>query len=510
MEFTPKQKSFGLIGMVLTLGLVACAPPKSQSPGSNPGGNPAGIPMASPQPSAQATATATPTQTASAQPTPAPVAGVSLAASVSATYPAKAAPGVATNATLAATFTRAMDPATINASTFLVRQGTTPIPGTVSYDGTTAIFRPTTPLAPNTTYTATLTDGVRAPGQNAAGSPTSWDFTTGAGADTSAPLLLTTTPANAAPNVAQNFRPTAAFNEPMNPATITAATFTVTQGTTPVAGTVTYTGTTATFTPTAILAANTTYTGRLTTGAKDLAGNPLAGDVVWQFTTATGASPAPVVSVAPVTSLPTVALGATLSQYAVFAYTTVTSAGMVGTVITGDLGLSPGSSVTGFPPAVLNGTLHVADTTAAIAKGELTIAYNDAAGRTLSTGVAGNIGGQTLFPGLYKSTGTLEVSTGNLILDAQGNPNAVFIFQVADTFSVSSGLQVTLAGGAKAANVFWQVGNSANIGTMAVMKGNILAHQSVWLANGASLEGRALASNAAVTLDNNVITKPAS
>ncbi|MBC7545590.1 MAG: DUF3494 domain-containing protein, partial [Candidatus Sericytochromatia bacterium] len=301
--------------------------------------------------------------------------------------------------------------------------------------------------------------------------------------------------------VAQNFRPTAAFNEAMNPATITAATFTVTQGTTPVAGTVTYTGTTATFTPTAILAANTTYTGRLTTGAKDLAGNALTGDVVWQFTTEAAASPVAVAGQLPVT------LGTALSQYAVLAYATVTNIG--GSIITGDLGLSPGSAVTGFPPGTLNGMLHVTDTSAAQAKLDLTTAYNDAAGRTLAPIVAaGNIGGLTYAPGLYKSVGSLEISSGDLTFDAQGNVNAVFIIQIASTFTTTAGRQVILAGGAKAANIFWQVGSSATLGTNSVMKGIIMADQSITLNSGAALEGRALARIGAVSLASNTVTIP--
>jgi len=114
----------------------------------------------------------------------------------------------------------------------------------------------------------------------------------------------------------------------------------------------------------------------------------------------------------------------------------------------------------------------------------------------------------TLPPGLYKSTSSLEISSGDLTLDAQGDANAVFIFQIASTLTTTSGRQVILAGGAKAANIYWQVGTSAVLGTTSVFKGIIMADQSITLTTGAILEGRALTRVAAVTLDSNTITVP--
>src|SRR5205823_5228944 len=119
--------------------------------------------------------------------------------------------------------------------------------------------------------------------------------------------------------------------------------------------------------------------------------------------------------------------------------------------------------------------------------------------------VAGNLGGQTLTPGLYKSTSSLEISSGDLTLDAQGDANAVFIFQIASTLTTTAGRQVILSGGAKAANIFWQVGSSATLGTTSVMKGNILALTSITVTTGAIVEGRLLARNGAVTLDSNIV-----
>ena len=193
--------------------------------------------------------------------------------------------------------------------------------------------------------------------------------------------------------------------------------------------------------------------------------------------------------------------------FAVLSGSTVTNTGP--TILNGDLGLSPGSAVTGFPPGKLIGTLHVADPIAAQAKLDLTTAYNDAAGRTVAPiTVAGNIGGQTLAPGLYKSTSSLAISSGDLTLDARGDADAVFIFQIASTLTTTSGRQVILSGGAQARNIFWQVGTSATLGTTSSFKGTIMADQSITLTTGARLDGRALARIAAVTLDSNTITAP--
>jgi hypothetical protein len=202
-----------------------------------------------------------------------------------------------------------------------------------------------------------------------------------------------------------------------------------------------------------------------------------------------------------------VVLGAA-GDYAVLAGSTITS--INATTVHGDLGLAPGSAVTGFPPGTVDGTIHAGDSAAGLAKAALTVAYNDAKGRSLApVSVAGNLGGQTLSPGLYKSTGSLEVSSGDLVLDAKGNASGVFIFQIASTLTTTSSRQVILSGGAKAANIFWQVGSSATLGTTSIFKGTIMADQSITIGTGATLDGRALARIGAVTMDSNTITIPA-
>lgn len=319
------------------------------------------------------------------------------------------------------------------------------------------------------------------------------DSPTGPGGDTVRPTVIANNPLNGGTGVAII---TATFSEAMNPTTINSTTFTLRgPGTTPVAGTVTYNATTriARFTPTNALAVSTLYTATITTGATDVAGNALLNNHVWTFTTSTvsGAQVAP-------------ALGAA-GTFAVLAGTTVTSTGA--TALTGDLGVSPGSAVTGFPPGTLTGTIHAGNATAAAAMVSLTAAYNDAAGRTNGpVTVAGNLGGLTLPPGLYKSTSSLAISSGDLTLDAGGDPNAVFIFQMASTLTTTPGRAVILAGGAQASNVFWQVGSSATLGTTSTFRGTILANTSITLNTGATLNGRALARSGAVTLAGNTVT----
>jgi Ice-binding-like len=220
-------------------------------------------------------------------------------------------------------------------------------------------------------------------------------------------------------------------------------------------------------------------------------------------------APEPNTMVIPVqtTVLTTVPLAGT-STIAILAGSSITNTGA--TTITGDLGLSPGTSIGGFPPGILNGVQHINDEIANQAKLDLTAAYNDAAGR-ISTDIvtlSGNIGGLTLTPGLYKSTSSLSISSGDLTFDAKGNANAVFIIQIASTLTTTSGRQVILSGGALASNIFWQVGTSATFGTTSVFKGNILAMQSITFNTGAKLDGRGLARTGAVTMAGNTIVKP--
>ena len=197
-----------------------------------------------------------------------------------------------------------------------------------------------------------------------------------------------------------------------------------------------------------------------------------------------------------------ISLGPTLTTFGVLGGSTVTNSGP--TVVTGNLGVSPGTAITGFNgiapggPGVVTGSIHSADAFAAQGQSELTAAYNAAAGAASTATKAGDLGGQTLFPGVYTSSSTLGI-TGTVTLDAQGNPNAQFIFQIASGLTTATSSVVNLINGASASNVFWQVGSSATLGTSSSFSGNILALASVSLGTSAGLQGRALARTGAVT-----------
>jgi hypothetical protein len=174
-------------------------------------------------------------------------------------------------------------------------------------------------------------------------------------------------------------------------------------------------------------------------------------------------------------------------------------------VLNGDLGVSPGTAISGFPPGTVNGATHSADAVADQAESDLTAAYNDAAGRTPAASIPGDIGGLTLTPGVYKS-GSSVLLTGDVTLDAQGDPSAVFIFQIGSTLTTASGSRVRLVNGGSPCNVYWQVGSSATIGTTTTFNGNVLALTSITAKTGATFDGRLLARNGAVTLDTNTVT----
>jgi len=198
---------------------------------------------------------------------------------------------------------------------------------------------------------------------------------------------------------------------------------------------------------------------------------------------------------------------ARVSNFAIIAGSAITNTGA--TSITGDVGLSPGTSVVGFLPGKITGSLQINTNLATQGKIDLTAAYNDAAGR-ISTDIvtlSGNIGGLTLTPGLYKSTSSLAISSGDLTFDAKGNANAIFIIQIASSLTTTSGRKVFLKGNASASNIFWKVGSSATFGTTSVMKGTIMAMQSVTLNTGATVDGRVLTRMGGVTMAGNTIVK---
>lgn len=475
------------------------------------------------------------------------------APTVISTVPVSGATSIPTNQIVSVTFSEVMDSATITATgTFTVAVagvGGAAVPGTVSYAGSIATFTPSSALTPSTEFTATITTAAEDLSGNALAANYVWSFTTGTGPDTTSPTITLTSPASAAMNVLLNAAVSATFSKPMNPVTITApGTFTLAVagvGGAAVTGTVTYDSVNqiATFTPAANLTATTQYTATITNAATDLAGNPLVAGIApnpWSFTTGAATGP-----IGP-------NLGTASTFGSIGGAAGITNQGL-NTVINGDIGTTGASTVvTGFHDAgpgctytetplnvgMVNGSIYTAPpppdgtcpegnaTTFAIATQALSDA--NAAFINLSPASrpggtdpgAGQLGGLTLPPGIYKAAGGSFMITGaDLTLDGQGDSNAIWVFQMASTLldgDPGTPRNVILTNGAQAKNVFWQVGSSATINAAGggTMVGTIIASAGVTFSTAGNatittLNGRALGLNASVTMVNTVINVPA-
>lgn len=443
---------------------------------------------------------------------------------VTVTIPATTIPGptlvnAPANAAITATFSEAMLPATINATSFTVTDNLgVAVPGVnvVSYDvaSRTAIFTHPTVLTVGTTYTATITTAAtdmvgNALAGNQAALPAAsnyvWTFkaTTPTLADTTRPIVILENPVALAVGVALNSTVNATFSKDMDPTTICGtanlsiacpvATFTVantTAGGTAVAGTATYLAGSrvATFTPTVALPANSLFAATVTAGAKDTAGltlDPLGVGTKpnpWTFTTGTGLAPG------------AINLGSA-STFGLMATAAITAAS--GSTINGDVSLNPGTSMTGFPPAVVNGAIHINDTVSAQARTDLLTAYNSAkalpAGVTIAPGAdLGALYPLGIPPATYTSGSTMLVATP-LVLDAGGNTNAVWVFQIGSSLTTNGTGNVTLLNGAQAKNVFWVPTLDATVGVGTIFHGTIVSGRDVTSAGGATINGRILA-----------------
>lgn len=456
------------------------------------------------------------------------------APTVISTVPVNGATGVAFNTKITATFSEAMDPSTISLVTFTLKQGTTSIAGLVTYTGVTATFAPAANLAPNTLYTGTITTGAKDLAGNAVASNYSWNFTTGAVVDANPPTVISTDPLNGATGVMLDKKIAATFSEAMDPLTITTLTYTLKRGAIAVAGSVIYTGTRATFSPLIELAPSTTYTATITTGAKDLAGNALVNNYVWSFTTQSQIIAPILGSVnifgafggnAGITNqgLNTVINNGSIGSTAASTLITGFHDGTTGDIYTEtplNVGLVSGRIYTA-PPAPGNATSF---TIATQALADATVAYNSISPASKPGGIdpgAGELGGLTLPPGVYKSaSGTFKITNGNLTLDAMGDPNAVWIFQTAAALTVgvagpSGARSVVMINGALPKNVFWYVGSSATINGAGggIMTGTIMASAGVTFSTAGNavqtvLNGRAISLVASVTMVNTTVNVP--
>jgi len=436
-----------------------------------------------------------------------------LAPTVSSTSPAALATDVAIGGNVTATFSEAMASGTIIAANFTLMQSSTPIAGSVSYAGNVATFNPTSNLAYSTVYTATVDTGVEDEAGNALAADKVWTFTTEAAPDITAPTVSSTSPAASATDVVIGANITATFSEAMASATIIAANFTLAQAATPIAGAVSYVGNVATFNPTSNLANNTVYTATVTTDVTDLAGNHLAADKVWTFTTE-----------AALPLGPSAVLLGSAENYVILAKAAISAT--VGTAIVGDLGVSPAaqSFITGFglvndatnefaTSSLVTGRVYASDnapptpTILTTAVSDMETAYTDAAGRVTPDFTnlgAGDVTGLTLVPGLYTWGTSLQATSGFTITGAADD---VWIFQIAQDLTIGNGVMVTLGGSAQAKNIFWQVAGQTSLGTTSNFKGIILCMTQIVVQTGATVNGRLLAQTQ-VTLDANAVTEP--
>jgi len=448
------------------------------------------------------------------------------------TDPINEAINVGVNKIVTATFSTSMNAATVNAATFTIKQGAALITGVVTYNGMTATFTPTVPLTASTVYTGTITTGAKDEAGNEMMRDYTWSFVTGA-----VPTVTATDPANAATGVSLDKALAATFSEAMDASTINSATFLLKQGTTAVPGTVTYSGVTATFTPSALFAPGTVYTATITTGAKNTAGNALANNYNWSFTTAG-------IIVTPPSSI----LGSA-AMFGIFGGNAgVTNQGLNTIINNGSIGTTAASTlITGFkdgttgdlytvtplneglvtgriytaPPAPGNDASFAIATQGALDANAAYIAISPASRPGGTDPGAGELGGLTLPPGVYKSaSGTFGITNGNLTLDAMGDPNAEWIFQTAAGLTVglagpAGARSVIMINQAQAKNVYWHVGSAATINAAGggVMAGTIIASAGVTFSTAGNavqtvLNGRALSLNASVTLVNTTINVP--
>jgi hypothetical protein len=482
-------------------------------------------------------------------------AGVLTPPTVISTIPLNGASAVPLNETVSATFSTPMNPATINSTTYtLTGPGATVVPGLVAYAavGNSLTFAPAANLAPNTLFTATITTGAQDLGGVGLAANYVWTFTTGTTVAVVAPEIVSTVPANLATGVPLNQAVSATFTEAVNPLTITTGTFQLTgPGGTAIAGIVSYDAINfiATFTPALPLTASTTYTATVTSGVTDLTGNALGTTGApnpWTFTTGT------------TIVVPPVVLGPTISTFGGFGGTSGMTNQGTHTVINGNIGTTGASTtMTGFydesvaavagvypcsytvTPSnmgLVNGTIDTAPppptsacpdegtaNTMAIATEaalEAQTAYTTLQGLPSDGVLAAEVGGTTIYPGVYTNASSVGITLGPLTLDAKGDPTASWVFQIGSSLTVGTPTapeSVILINGAQAGNVFWAVGGLPgaviNYGGGGTMVGTIISQPGITVSSPGvaavtTINGRVLALTASTTLVNTVINVP--
>jgi hypothetical protein len=458
---------------------------------------------------------------------------------VTSTSPLNLETGVLVKKIVTARFSLLMDPLTLNGSTFTLFRGTTQVAGTITYNGEDVSFIPTGDLMPGTEYTATIKTGAK----SIAGVPLAadyiWKFTT---VNPVAPTIIATNPINLTTGVVLNKVVTATFSVPMDASTIIGTNFTLAKGTTAVTGVVTYANSVAYFTPSADLLPDTEYTATVTNSVKNVAGTSMLNNYVWKFTTKA-------VVVEPLFSSIFGSFGGNAGVTNQGIYTVINN-GSIGTTAastlvtgfhdsTGDvyeetplnIGNVKGRIYTDGPPPVIfaaGGPFGGNATTMAKAQEGLLAARNfytsispanKPGGITLDTD---ELGGRTLAPGIYKSGSSYSITTVDLTLDAQGDANAVWIFQVPSALTVGTptgARSIVLINGAQAKNVYWYVGTSAviNYAGGGIMAGTIIAELGVTLSSPGNstnttvqtvLNGRAISLVSSVTMVNTIINVP--
>ena len=460
--------------------------------------------------------------------------GLTITPMVASTDPENNANNIFLNKVVSVNFNMPMKASTINTTTYTLKQGTTAVSGTVSYSGTTAVFVPTVLLSPNTVYTATVSKTVTNLDNTTLIADYVWKFTTGA---LVAPTVTSTDPINNSTGISLSKTITADFSMIMDPLTIDGTTFTLKQGTTTIAGTVSYSGSRASFNPTNDLLEGKIYTATITTGTKSATGVPLANDYVWNFTTLVANAPAPTAGL----------------FFGVFGGNAgITNQGLNTRINNGGIGTTASSTlVTGFTDKLAspndiytvtplnNGLVFGGIYAAAPLPGnalkaqkaleglnEARALYNSISPASKPGGSdqgSGELGGLTLAAGVYKSaSGTYKITNGDLTLS--GSATDVWIFQAESSLTVGSPAavrNVKLTGGALAKNVYWYVGSTAviNYAGGGVMTGTILAEDGVTLSSPGSsttlpgqetvLNGRAISLIASVTMVNTIINVPA-